>query len=548
MKRSRLTFFSFIAVTFLVTTFAIYGIIGFQRDLRTLDNASREDIAWTAGQLEMELTRLITSLLLFQIEGSGVTPEDVNTRFDILWSRVAIFREGAVGRRLSEYDRDTASVDVLMAAIRAVDPLVVGLKAGDNETAREILSELNPFLPILNDLVREVTQGEEALNRSVRETMMVRTNRTLFVSLFATVFALLSLAIIYRQSLNFAKLAEVNHRLAQTAEKASATKSKFLSMMSHELRTPMNGVMGLLALAKQNSVSPSQKRLLDQAEVSAQSMLSLLSDIFDYSALQADDIQLDIKPFDPAALKSSLDSRFERFAKRAGIKMPITLADNLPTRVLGDFKRIRQSISHIAQYIAETAGTREACITLDHTGSSLQVRLGFTYSVSGGEWNTDLLMGDAQRDGDKIATAALGPMIARGLLEAMTGHVKLDIGADDQIVVLIEVPAPIVELKSTKLRIFAKSGALIAICKAALKGDDIQFLDDSSNEIADVVLIESGHDKEHQFLTQARNVAPGALFIALGTPIEPDNFDFSISLPMNFPELRRVIAGDGTSG
>ena len=64
-------------------------------------------------------------------------------------------------------------------------------------------------------------------------------------------------------------------------------------MMSHELRTPMNGVLGLIALAKQTGLTDAQKRLIEQAERAGAHMSSLLGDILDFSDLQTDRLEID---------------------------------------------------------------------------------------------------------------------------------------------------------------------------------------------------------------------------------------------------------------
>ena len=67
--------------------------------------------------------------------------------------------------------------------------------------------------------------------------------------------------------------------IAQAANKA---KSKFLSNMSHDIRTPINGIMGMLAIAKTHR---NDDALVDEAlekiEISSRHLLTLINDILD---------------------------------------------------------------------------------------------------------------------------------------------------------------------------------------------------------------------------------------------------------------------------
>lgn len=544
MKRTTITGLFLFVLTIVISGFAGYGVLTFQDDLAALEDAGAEDISWTSNQLELELSKLTAVLLQFQIEGSHVDADVVNDRFDILWSRIALFQEGEVGARLASYDRSQHIVSGLFELMKQVDRQVVTLQDDDNATAANLFQSFIQFQPQLSQFSRGVTLGEEQQNRQLRENMMFRTNRTLLLSGLATFFALLILAFIFLQSRKFELLAHVNQKLAVAAEKASSAKSKFLTMMSHELRTPMNGVMGLLSLAQQNAVQPSQKRLLEQAEVSAQSMLSLLTDIFDFSALQADDVLLEAEPFEIKHLKLALEDKFSVVANREGLMFDVCIDGEVPKYVGGDFRRIRQAIGHLAQYVVETAGTQEIRIALCYMDGVLTSKLSFAYSRDGGDWSPDLILGDSHRQGDKFATAALGPMIARGLIDTMGGSIKMDSDGGDRIVVLACIPCEIVEINSLGLRIYTSSDAMRTICRATLANEDVVFFDDDPEVEVRLVIIESGGENEQSFVVGARSLYPSSILIALGTPLNPEDFDFKIKMPLDFMELRNVIASN----
>jgi PAS domain S-box-containing protein len=75
------------------------------------------------------------------------------------------------------------------------------------------------------------------------------------------------------------------------AESVSAAKSGFLATMSHEIRTPINAVMGyldLLDLGIEGPLNAGQRSFLARARASARHLLALVSEVLDFSRLEAD--------------------------------------------------------------------------------------------------------------------------------------------------------------------------------------------------------------------------------------------------------------------
>ncbi len=74
---------------------------------------------------------------------------------------------------------------------------------------------------------------------------------------------------------------------------ASAAKSGFLASMSHEIRTPINAVIGyheLLDLELDGPLAPGQRRHLARATASARHLLGLITEVLDFSRIEADHV------------------------------------------------------------------------------------------------------------------------------------------------------------------------------------------------------------------------------------------------------------------
>ena len=530
-----------LAVFLAASGLAIVGYNAFRKDVAAMQAASLEDITWASYQLEQELGRFREALIQFQIEGSDVDAAVVNNRFDILWSRIAIFNQGGIGERLSGYDRETQIISRLFSDMKTVDRRIVNLDEGNKTEAAELLQIFRTYADELRIFSRKVTLGEEVRGREIREQLQSGVNRTLLLSGLAIVIAFASLAYINRESMRFKRLADTNLKLADAADKASRAKSKFLTMMSHELRTPMNGVLGLLALSKQSAVKQSQIRLIEHAEQSGQQMVDLLADILDFSALHSDEIKLEVKPFEVVHLAVAVREQFALIAKREGVSFSVSVPQDCPRHLQGDFRRLRQTFVHLARYVVETAGVRDAEMKLSCQDNALSMQLSFAYSSDGGEWTPDLILGNEERGADSFTTDALGPAIARGLIEVMNGSLRVDSPVGERITVTASIPVEKYVTTALNIVVLSSTDAMGAICRAALADIDVNFLQEDDNDPVHIALIEAGSATEKEFLAQAQQNYPMASLIALGAPIDAKAFDFTVNLPLNFHEIRDVV-------
>ena len=128
---------------------------------------------------------------------------------------------------------------------------------------------------------------------------------------------------------------------------ASQAKSEFLANMSHELRTPMNGILGMIDVVLEGSISGEQREELETAQRCAHSLLSLLNDILDLSKIESGKMGLEKIPFQ---LKSVVNEAIKTHQVRARQKRVDLVADVSPDvadTVYGDPMRLRQVLGNL---------------------------------------------------------------------------------------------------------------------------------------------------------------------------------------------------------
>ena len=135
----------------------------------------------------------------------------------------------------------------------------------------------------------------------------------------------------------------------EVAERASLTKSEFLSNVSHELRTPLNSLMGVTYLAEDTELTPQQTELLDKMKLATSKLKSIIDTILDFSNLRAGELEIVAIPFNIKGLVNSLADEWAPKADEKGLAATFDIAPNVPSNLIGDPDRIQQVLAHLTE-------------------------------------------------------------------------------------------------------------------------------------------------------------------------------------------------------
>jgi signal transduction histidine kinase/CheY-like chemotaxis protein len=137
------------------------------------------------------------------------------------------------------------------------------------------------------------------------------------------------------------KLAKERHA-RQVAEADGKARSELLAATGHELKAPVESLIGITGLLSASPLDPAQRRYTDMLAESAWRLLGVVTDLVDFTCLEAGRFALDRAEFDLHAMLQEVGSVLVKRAGDKGLTGGIDIGASCPRQVVADEARIRQ--------------------------------------------------------------------------------------------------------------------------------------------------------------------------------------------------------------
>ncbi|MCG8566776.1 MAG: ATP-binding protein, partial [Desulfobacterales bacterium] len=167
----------------------------------------------------------------------------------------------------------------------------------------------------------------------------------------------------------------------ETIQAASQAKTFFLAAMSHEIRTPLNGIVGYTDMLMDTGLDSEQNRLLSNARLSCDSLLSVVNDILDFSKVEAGKMPMDSIAFDPEVLCFQTLDQIRSLVDEKQVELSCRISPAVPGKVKGDPHRMRQVLLNLLGNAVKFTHGGRICLELDASreqGGNIPMRVKVT--------------------------------------------------------------------------------------------------------------------------------------------------------------------------
>lgn len=318
-----------------------------------LTESIREDAVWAAYQIDGESKKLGIGLSRLGHTPSSEALAYVNTRFDILYSRIGIIADGGYAGKF-DADAETSSLtdqvkDAVFALVPDFDRLAApGVDAASEEIqdlANDLEVRLQTVIQPSERLLNVVNLKQARLRSDARENERVTyTNLAIAVAALVATLGIIVVALGFnlRQTLASSKQSA---EAAERAEAGTRAKSIFLATMSHEIRTPLNGIIGSVELLNGKALDPDERESVDIIRDCSDALLELIDDILDFSKLESGEVKIERRRTRLADVVASVESVIRPRASDKGLVLSFDAQD---MEIECDPARLRQVLLNLA--------------------------------------------------------------------------------------------------------------------------------------------------------------------------------------------------------
>jgi CheY-like chemotaxis protein len=120
----------------------------------------------------------------------------------------------------------------------------------------------------------------------------------------------------------------------------------FLFCSAHPCSTPLHGITGFTDLLLTTDLTAEQREFAQSIRESGRLLLTIISDVLDFSRMEAGKVELESIPFSPLAVGTHVTTMMAQIARSKGVTLECEFSPELP-KVSGDPERLKQVLFNL---------------------------------------------------------------------------------------------------------------------------------------------------------------------------------------------------------
>ncbi|MCH2175207.1 MAG: response regulator [Lentisphaeria bacterium] len=382
----------------------------------------------------------------------------------MLETNLAYFDSGAIVREESQIYRTYQNFE---GEIRVLTQKIKVFRMSENEAKekqinRKFLYEISNQLDDLYRRLRGIQSEAELDLFKLFDEQVVRLRQYRSGVLVTALLVFFNVTLLAYHFVIQIQMANSLEKSVVKAEKAMSAKSEFLAIMNHEIRTPINAILGMTGLLQKTGLNEQQAEYCETIIESGNQLTGIISDILDFSKLEAHMLKLRPKSVDIMDVLRAVEMT-STYLPDKGVSFEADFSELEGCRVNIDRTRLCQILNNLiinAFKFTEKGTVTLRVKTLSKTEDAAEVYFEVTDTGVGiGEGVQDKIFESfIQVDSSftrEFQGAGLGLSISRKLVSLMNGSLEVKStpgqGATFFFTLILRISNSVFERKESKL-------------------------------------------------------------------------------------------------
>ena len=232
--------------------------------------------------------------------------------------------------------------------------------------------------------------------------------------------------------------------------------------MSHEFRTPLNGVVGMSELLSTTKLTTEQRECSEVIQASAKSLLALVEDVLDISAIEVGKLKCIESDFRLTDILDNIQLMLQPVATRKGIVFDVRIASGVPANLHGDGDHLRQILVNLISNAIKFTEHGSVAVTIESTHADAADGVAvLMFSVR--DTGIGIVAAAQQRifeafeqadtgHGRRFGGTGLGTTIAKSLTQLLGGRIGFESTAGEGSHFWVEIPFRVNAVTEEKVR------------------------------------------------------------------------------------------------